>query len=116
MPLQPGGGTGRGWLAGWAGLAGLAWLGWLGWLGWLCGWLGWLAWLGWLGWLGGWPWLAWLARLGWLGWAGWGEISDLMGSRRMYLDPSGSCYLLHANGFTARWGNGERNMVTSRRF
>ena len=85
MPLQPGGGTGRGiWLlrdvsevtrspqwrysqvgereeAGWAGLAGLAGLAWLGWLGWLCGWLGWLA---------GLAGLAWLARLGWLGWAG----------------------------------------------
>ena len=34
MPLQPGGGTGRGWLAG------LDWLGWLGWLGW-AGWAGW---------------------------------------------------------------------------
>ena len=92
MPLQPGGGTGngiwllrdvsevtrspqwhysqmgdRGKLAGWLALAG--WLGCLGWLGWL----------------------------GCLGWAGWGEISDLMGSRRMYLDPSGSCYLLHGS-------------------
>ena len=65
MALQPDGGTGQ---------------------------AGWVAGLGWLAGLSG---LAWLARLGWLGWAGWGEISDLMGSRRIDLDPSGSCYLLH---------------------
>ena len=48
---------------------------------------------GWAGWAG----LAGQAGLAGLGWAGWGEISDLMGSRRMYLDPSGSCYLPHGS-------------------
>ena len=47
--------------------------------------------------LAGWAGLAGQAGLAGLGWAGWGEISDLMGSRRMYLDPSGSCYLLHGS-------------------
>ena len=91
MPLQPGGGTERGWLAGWAGWAGLAGLaGPAVWLVGLAGWAGLAGWVAGLGWLAG-----WLA--GWAGWAGWGEISDLMGSRRMYLDPSGSCYLLHGS-------------------
>ena len=47
--------------------------------------------------LAGWAGLAGQAGLAGLGWAGWGEISDLMGSRRMYLDPSGTCYLLHGS-------------------
>jgi hypothetical protein len=97
MPLQPGGGTGRGWLGctGWAALAGLAGL--AVWLLGLAGWPSWAGLAGWvagLGWLAGLAGLAWLARLGWLGWAGWDEISDLMSSRRMYLYPSGSFYLL----------------------
>ena len=91
MPLQPGGGTGRGicllrdvsevtrspqWLYSQMGERGKG--------CWLAGWAGWAG-------------LAGQAGLAGLGWAGWGEISDLMGSRRMYLDPSGSCYLLHGS-------------------
>ena len=90
MPLQPGGGTGRGiwllrdvsevtrspqWRYSQVGEREEA------------GWTGWAGWAG----------LAGQAGLAGLGWAGWGEISDLMGSRRMYLDPSGSCYLLHGS-------------------
>ena len=47
--------------------------------------------------LAGWAGLAGQAGLAGLGWAGWGETSDLIESRRMYLDPSGSRYLVHGS-------------------
>ena len=87
MPLQPGGGTGRGiWLLRDVSEVTRS-------PQWLYSRMGEREEAGWAGWAG----LAGQAGLAGLGWAGWGEISDLMGSRRMYLDPSGSCYLLHGS-------------------